>query len=321
MRRYTQLTREQRYQIYALKKAGHSQNKIALLVEVHKSTISRELKRNTGQRGYRPKQAHWFSQRRDKAKRHKRIELETWLLVESRLKLLWSPEQISGWLRRTGQPTVSHERIYQYLLADKDNGGCLYKNLRCQKQRKKRYGVPSRQGQLPDRRSIETRPSIVEHRSRIGDWELDTVIGKGHKQAIVSLTERKARLALIAKVERKTADQVAGAIIGLLKPHADQVHTMTSDNGREFAKHKTIANALDADFYFARPYTPWERGTNENMNGLIRQFFPKHCDFRTVTNKEIQVAMDQLNNRPRKCLGYRTPNEVFFGQSSVALTT
>ena len=321
MRRYTQLTREQRYQIYALKKAGHSQNKIALLVEVHKSTISRELKRNTGQRGYRPKQAHWFSQRRDKAKHHKRIELETWLLIESRLKLLWSPEQISGWLRRTGQPTVSHERIYQYLLADKDNGGCLYKNLRCQKQRKKRYGVPSRQGQLPDRRSIETRPAIVEHRSRIGDWELDTVIGKGHKQAIVSLTERKARLALIAKVERKTADQVATAIIDLLKPHAAQVHTMTSDNGREFARHKVIAEALDADFYFARPYASWERGTNENMNGLIRQFFPKHCDFRTVTNEEIQVAMEQLNNRPRKCLGYRTPNEVFFELSSVALTT
>ena len=128
-------------------------------------------------------------------------------------------------------------------------------------------------------------------------------------------------MALISKVERKTADQVATAIIDLLKPHAAQVHTMTSDNGREFARHKVIAEALDADFYFARPFASWERGTNENMNGLIRQFFPKYCDFRTVTNEEIQGAMEQLNNRPRKCLGYRTPNEVFFELSSVALTT
>jgi IS30 family transposase len=249
------------------------------------------------------------------------IAPETWQRIETQLRLDWSPEQISDWLQRTRRATVSHERIYQYVLTNKKAGGTLYKHLRCQKQRKKRYGVRERRGQLSDRISIEARPAIVAQRSRLGDWELDTIIGKGHKQAIVSLTERKARLTLIAKVERKTADQVATTIVRLLSPHAEKVHTLTADNGKEFAQHKTIAASLDADFYFAHPYASWERGTNENMNGLIRQYFPKHRDFRTVTVEEIERAMDRLNNRPRKCLGYRTPNEVFFDKSPVALAS
>ena len=321
MKRYTQLTQEQRYQIYALKKAGHSQCRIADLLNVHKSTICREFRRNRGHRGYRPKQAQQLAQHRRQSKHRSRITLKTWRLIEAKLRLEWSPEQITGWLRLTGRPTVSHERIYQFVLTDKKAGGDLYMHLRCKKQRKKRYGTRERRGQLPDRVSIESRPSIVESRSRLGDWELDTIIGKGHKQAIVSLTERKARLTLIAKVERKTANQVSSAIIQLLGPYAQKVHTLTSDNGKEFAGHKSIAESLDADFYFAHPYASWERGTNENMNGLIRQYFPKHRDLRTVTDKEIQEAMNRLNNRPRKCLGYRTPNEVFFSKSTVALTS
>jgi IS30 family transposase len=321
MKHYSQLTREQRYQIHALKTLGHSQTNIASLLRVHKATISRELKRNCGQRGYRPKQAHELAQQRYRDKATKRIESNTWALIENKLRLDWSPDQVSGWLRLTGHLTVSHEWIYQHILADKKTGGDLYKHLRCQKQRKKRYGAKDRRGQLPDRQSIEDRPAVVEQRSRRGDWELDTIIGKGHKQAIVSLTDRKARLALFAKVGQKTADQVAATIIRLLKPHADKVHTLTSDNGKEFARHKDIAKALDADFYFAHPYASWERGTNENMNGLIRQYFPKHCDFRSVTDDDIQIAIKRLNNRPRKCLGYRTPNEVFFSKSFVALAT
>lgn len=267
MRRYTQLTREQRYQIYVLKKAGHSQSDIARLLGVHKSTISRELRRNNDQRGYRPKQANQLARQRHLDKPRRQIRSETWELIESRLRLDWSPEQISGWLRRSDWPNVSHERIYQHILTDKKYGGDLHKHLRCQKQRKKRYGSKDRRGQLPDRTSVEARPAIVEQRSRVGDWELDTIIGKGHKQAIVSLTERKARMSLIAKVERKTADQVAAKIIQLLKPHADKIHTLTSDNGREFARHKEIARTLTTNFYFAHPYASWERGTNENMNG------------------------------------------------------
>ncbi len=321
MRRYSQLTREQRYQIFVLKKAGHSQIMIAGLLGVHKSTISRELKRNRGQRGYRPKQAHHFAQQRHQDKPRSKIRPDIWTTVELLLRLQWSPEQISGWLRRTGRGSVSHEWIYQYVYANKATGGDLHTHLRCQKQRRKRYGTKNLRGQLVDRQSIETRPDLVEKRSRVGDWELDTIIGTRHQQAIVSLTERKARLALIAKVERKTAEQVTNAIVRLLKPYADKVHTLTSDNGKEFAKHKDIAETLAADFYFAHPYSSWERGTNENMNGLIRQYFPKHCDFKTITDKDIQIVMHRLNNRPRKCLGYQTPNEVFFEESTVALAS
>jgi IS30 family transposase len=321
MKRYTQLTREQRYQIYVLKKEGLSQHRIAELINVHKSTICRELKRNHGLRGYRPKQAHSLALQRRRDKPRERITSETWVLIEDKLRLDWSPEQISDWLRKTGSPAASHERIYQYILTDKNAGGDLYKHLRCQKLRKKRYGARDRRGQIPDRTSIDARPVIVAKRARLGDWELDTIIGKGHKQAIVSLTERKSRLALLAKVERKTADQVSASIVRLLRPHKDLVHTLTSDNGKEFAQHKEMAKDLNADFYFAHPYASWERGTNENMNGLVRQYFPKHCDFRTVTDADIQFAMERLNNRPRKCLGYQTPNEVFSKGATVALAT
>ena len=321
MRRYSQLTREQRYQIFVLKKAGHSQIMVAGLLGVHKSTISRELKRNRGQRGYRPKQAHQFAQQRHQDKPRSKIMPDTWTTVERLLRLQWSPEQISGWLRKTGRSSVSHEWIYRYVYANKTTGGDLHTHLRCQKQRRKRYGTKNLRGQLVDRQSIESRPDLVEKRLRVGDWELDTIIGTRHQQAIVSLTERKTRLALIAKVERKTAEQVTNAIVRLLKPYADKVHTLTSDNGKEFAKHKDIAETLAADFYFAHPYSSWERGTNENMNGLIRQYFPKHCEFKTITDKEIQIVMHRLNNRPRKCLGYQTPNEVFFEESTVALAS
>jgi len=313
MRVYTQLTQEQRYQIYALMKAEHKQVEIAAIVGVDKATISREVRRNRGLRGYRPQQAHQFALRRRQAKAQPRITPAHWGLVERLLREDWSPEQISLWLAEEGHLAISHERIYQHILQDKAQGGDLYRHLRCQKARKKRYGSYERRGQLPNRVSIEERPAIVEHRSRLGDWELDTVIGKGHRQALVSLTERKSRLALFAKVPNKGAEVVKQAVLKLLRPLADHVHTLTSDNGKEFARHEAIAKALDADFYFAHPYASWERGLNENTNGLIRQYFPKGCDFTTLTQRDIQKAMDKLNNRPRKCLGMKTPNQVFFG--------
>ena len=194
----------------------------------------------------------------------------------------------------------------------------MWKKLRCQKQRKKRYGKMDRRGTIPNRLSIDDRPSIVEARSRIGDWEADTVIGKNHRQAIVSIVERKSGFTLIRKVERKTALAVSQAMIGLLRPHRKKVHTITSDNGKEFAGHEEIASKLKADFYFAHPYSSWERGTNENTNGLIRQYFPKNRDFTTITQQEIDMAMERLNSRPRKRLGYQTPSQVFF-KSGVAL--
>ena len=310
---YTHLTREERYQIYALKKAGHTQSEIANVLERSASTISRELARNRGRRGYRPKQAHRLAEGR-RAINARQINAEAWQFAQERLMEQWSPEQISG------HAAISTETVYQWVYADKRRGGSLWKQLRCQKQRKKRYGKADRRGIIPNRQSIEQRPAIVEARSRIGDWEADTIIGKNHRQAIVSLVERKTGFTLIRKVERKTAQAVSDAMTKLLQPYRRRVHTITSDNGREFASHEAIGKQLQADFYFAHPYASWERGTNENTNGLIRQYFPKKRDFTTITQQEIDTAMERLNNRPRKRLGFLTPAQVFF-KSGVALQT
>lgn len=319
---YTQLTREQRYQIYALMKAGLIQSKIAQVIGVHKSTISREMRRNRGLRGYRPKQAHLFAENRRAKAAKARISSDTWNLVQRLLRIDWSPEQISGWLDSEFRIKVSHESIYQFVLKDKQQGGYLYQHLRCKKQRRKRYGSTNYRGQLLNRVSIDERPAVVEARSRIGDWELDTIIGKGHKQALLSLTERKSRLTLIAKVKQKSAELISRSVRFLLVPIASKVFTLTSDNGKEFARHQEISTALRANFYFAHPYSSWERGLNENTNGLIRQYFPKKHDFTTITEQDISMVMSKLNNRPRKCLGFKTPNQVFFGiKPFVALAT
>ena len=319
MRTYKQLTQEQRYQIYALKKMGHNQTQIANCIGVDKSTISREIKRNQGQRGYRPKQAHGMAMSRRK-KGQCRIQAEIWDLIEAKIRLDWSPEQISGWLLKHHQIQVSHEWIYQYILSDKQTGGDLYKHLRCQKKRRKRYGSRDRRGKLPDRRSIEERPKIVDQSQRLGDWEVDTILGKGRQQAILTLTERKSRFALLRKVDRRTAELVSDAVIDLLQPVADCSHTITADNGKEFADHECIAQELDIDFFFAHPYAAWERGANENMNGLVRQYIPKDRDLNLVTNEELEQIMIRLNYRPRKCLDFMSPFEVFF-EHSVALTS
>jgi IS30 family transposase len=315
MRIYKQLTQEQRYQIYALLKAGHNQSEIAHNIRVHKSTISRELRRNRGQRGYRPQQAHQFALNRRKKPWH-RIEGSTWFLIESLIRQEWSPEQVSGWLRENVGLRISHEWIYQYILADKQTGGDLHRHLRCQKKRKKRYGSYDRRGKLRNRVSIDQRPAIVDTRQRLGDWEVDTIIGRGHQHAIVSLTERKSRLALLRKVERKTARSVADAVIELLRSLETQTHTITADNGKEFGDHERIAEGLHADVYFAHPYASWERAANENMNGLVRQYFPKKRSFATITDQDVEFVMERLNNRPRKCLGFKLPNQVFFKCSS-----
>jgi IS30 family transposase len=313
MSHYTQLTREERYQISALKAAGHDQVEIAKVIGRHKSTISRELTRNRGLRGYRPEQANNFAVNRLQEKSTHRIVPEAWSRVELLLREYWSPEQVSNWLCYEENINVSPEWIYQYILRDKHSGGDLYKHLRCQKQRKKRYGTPERRGQLKGRVSIDERPEIVNQRSRIGDWEADTVIGKQGGSVLVTLVERKTRLSVIGKAPNRTAQEVTSVILRHLQPLASHVQTLTYDNGKEFALHQKIAKGLDASGYFAHPYHSWERGLNENTNGLLRQFFPKGMDLSEVTDAEVQNAMDKLNNRPRKCLGFKTPNQVFFG--------
>src|SRR5512135_135418 len=316
---YTQLTQDQRYQLYALKKMGHSRSEIAVVIKVHPATVGRELRRNTGRRGYRPAQAQALAiARRQKAQPI--ITAKQWALVAKLLRQDWSPEQISGRLKKEQRLCLSHEWIYQYILKDKRAGGDLYRHLRCQKQRRKRYGTPNWRGKLPNSRSIETRPAIVQTRKRLGDWEADTLTGQKHQQAIVTLTERKSRFTLLAKVTHRTANAVHQQVVRLLSPLTSKALTLTSDNGKEFANHLQIAENLNLKYYFAHPYAAWERGTNENTNGLLRQYFPKQQDFQTISSRQIQRAMLRLNLRPRKCLRYKTPFEVLY-KSSVALTT
>lgn len=323
MRRYTQLTQEQRYQIYDFKKAGWTQKAIAWEVGVHPSTVSRELRRNRGERGYRPQQAHrWAVSRCQERGRLCLRSAEDWAVVDERVRDQWSPRQISDRLGAEGYVQISHESIYQHIYKDKRGGGNLYQNLRCQKKRRKRYGSGrQRRGQIPGRRCISERPLYIEQRQELGHWEADTIVGKGHQQALVSLVERRSRFTLLFKVERSTAQAVKEAILTMLGEHERKVRSITADNGKEFAGHLDIAAGLKADFYFARPFSSWERGTNENTNGLVRQYFPKKSSFEALTKEDVQFVQDKLNHRPRQVLGSRTPHEVFYNLIPIALTT
>jgi len=309
---YTQLTQEERYQIHILKKAGYTQSEMAEMLGRHKSTISRELCRNTGLSGYRPKQAHRLALTRREAWRGGRFTAPHWDQIALLLREEWSPDQAAKRIAHEQGIRISHEWIYQFIYADQRDGGDLHAYLRCRKIKRKRYGSYSRRGCIPNQVSIEDRPAIVDSRRRVGDWEGDTIIGKGHRGTVVSLVERKTRYTLLAHAPHKTADTVHHCITNSLTPHKARVHTLTLDNGREFADHQEIAADLNVRIYFAHPYASWERGLSENTNGLVRQYLPKHRELRTVTSEELEYIMNKLNHRPRKCLGYRTPHEVFF---------
>jgi len=304
---YQHLSQNERYQIQALLKAGHGISRIAGIIGRHRSTVSRELTRNVGLKGYRPKQAQRLAELRGKNSRNAhRVSASEWSFAKTLLMEKWSPEQVAS------QVCISHETIYLKIYEDKRSGGSLWQHLRCQKKRRKRYGSGrDRRGQIIGRRPISERPRRVESRRQIGHWELDTIIGKGQKQAIISMVERKSGYAVLAKVRRKTADRVSTAIITSLKPIAAMVETLTYDNGKEFAEHSATDKALGSVAYFADPYSSWQRGSNENLNGLVRQFIPKSRPLSTVSDKELAMIQDRLNNRPRKRLGYKTPLEFF----------
>jgi len=309
---YTRLTEDERYQIYEDKLMGLSHRQIANRLNRHHSTISREIGRNTGLRGYRPRQAHRLSQQRHLSKpKHRRLTTEVQDLIRKYIRRDWSPEQVQGRLKLEGHSVVCPTTIYAFIQRDKAAGGQLYMHLRHPKPYKKRTGKPEARGQIIGRVSIEERPAIVDQKTRLGDWEADTVIGKGHKGVLVTLAERVSKKTLIAQVPSKHAEGVTEAIIRLLQPEKGDLHTITFDNGKEFAQHNKISKTLGAESYFAHPYHSWERGLNENHNGLIRQYLPKGMTLDEVTNEEIQVIQDKLNNRPRKTLGYKTPNEVY----------
>ncbi len=327
---YCHLTSDERSQIYALLSNGCSQRKIASQLKRSRSTISREIERNSGGRGYRPKQAQEKSaERRSLAStRQKKMKGELLGLIEDKLLLDWSPEQISGWLKAS-DILISHESIYLHVWEDKHKGGTLYTHLRhAGKKYNKRGSGKAGRGCIPNRVDIDQRPAVVERKERLGDWEGDTVIGAQHQGAILTMVDRKSKFSLFVNLESKTSEGVNDAIIERFNRLVEEyprfelgqvARTITFDNGKEFSGHEAITETLGADCYFAKPYHSWERGLNEHTNGLLRQYYPKKTDFSNLSDEKTQWIEDRLNDRPRKVLDFMTPREVFMGKRRPAM--
>jgi IS30 family transposase len=312
---YKHLSLAQRHKIKALYQAGHSLSFIGNQLGIHKSTVSRELKRNARQWGsYDPKVAQQIANDRKERFSLNRIfcpAMERFIRDKLQTQQ-WSPEQIKGYCKQNNIPMVSHQRIYQFIYQDKANGGELYKNLRTARRKcRKRYGSSKPGYTVKNRVSIDLRPSVVNNKDRYGDWEIDTIVGKNNKGAIVTIVERKSAFLLMAKLNGKNAQELAKYTIRLLAPYKEKVHTITSDNGSEFAKHQQIANKLEAQFFFAHPYSSWERGLNEYTNKLIRQYIPKKSSFDHINQQDINEINLKLNMRPRKNLKFKSPIKVY----------
>lgn len=307
------LTHGDRYYIKAQRDMGKSIEKIARKLKVNKSTISRELSRNCGKRGYRPKQAQEKARRRwEGAAKATKMNRPLKVYLTKKIRQDWSPEQITGRLRLEDLVSVSHERIYQFIGEDKAAGGDLWTHLRwSNKKRRKRYGVRDRRGEIPNRRSIEKRGKKANKRKKLGHLERDLMIGNGHRGALLTIVDRKSRMTFAVRLNGKSAKEVHQATLKTLRPIQSLLKTMTNDNGKEFAAHERTAKRLKVKVYFCHPYSSYERGTNENTNGLLRQYFPKSkTDFTKVSNREVRTSLNKLNGRPRKCLGFKTPLEI-----------
>ena len=311
---YKHLSLEERYYIEIELREGKSRAAIGKALNRPQGTISKEIQRNKGKRGYRHKQAHEKAIKRYFAKA-KPIKLSKELCEKIDKYLTqeqWSPEQIAGRMQTEENISIHHETIYRYIYQDKANGGDLHTHLRHYgKTYRKRNPNLGKHIGIPDRVDIDERPQEANDRERLGDWEADTMIGKNHKGALVTLDERVSKLRLAYPLARKQSKAVKDSIVALLSPLHDWVKTITFDNGREFVEHMKAATALKCDTYFAKPYHSWERGQNENANGLLRQYFPKGMELHDVAVKKVTDAIDKLNSRPRKCLGWKTPYEVF----------
>lgn len=311
---YRQLSTEERYQIAALRQAGCSNPEIAALLGRHRCTIGREVKRNATpyDGAYRPHGAvEMTNGRRRRSRRNARYGPSHFKLVIRLLKRRWSPEQIVGRLRRFGLSVMSHETIYLRIWQDKERGGSLWTHLRgASKQRRKRNGRNDSRGRLAGKRMFQDRPAIVATRRRFGDWEGDTVHGSD-KSCIATAVERRSGLVRIGPLPRATVEHTNARLIHLLSTEPHPVHTITFDNGVEFHGYTVIEQALDATVYFATPHHAWERGTNENTNGLIRQYLPKGTSLAHLTQPRCHQISAALNHRPRKRLGFLTPHEVY----------
>lgn len=315
--KYKHLAYEQRYAISQLLKRGRDNiTEIAATIGVHKSTVSREIRRNRDGRGHHRYNEDLAQRKADKRMKDRPHSIKFTEEMKSAVRRLiteeqYSPEQIHGRLTLEGKPIVCHETIYQWIWACKKRGDReMADNLRHHGRHYAKRGNKNKsRGQIAERVDISQRPAEVAAKKRFGDFEIDTMIGRNHKGAIMTANDRCTSLTLIRKLQGKEATPLAEAAIEALSPLKQRLYTITADNGKEFAAHQDVAKALEISFFFARPYHSWERGANENTNGLARQYIPKGTDFEEVTDEYVQMVQDKLNNRPRKRLGYLTPIE------------
>ncbi len=312
---YKHLTLKERYHIEAYKRVGYSNTKIAEDLNIHPSTVGRELKRNavTGAGTYYSYMADNKAQKRKVFQRenaNKKMMKDVKSLIIKYIKMDYSPEQTSAVLKIRHNIIYSLVSIYKFIDQDRANNGELYTHLRQHGKRRVKYGNKYK-GRIKDRVSISQRPEVVNDKARIGDFEADTIIGAGKKGAIITIVDRKSMYLKMSIPSSKKADETAKKMVQLLKPFKNKIHTITTDNGFEFSEHKKVSKSLVCDYYFCHPYSSWERGLNENVNGLIRQYIPKGSSFDKLTKKEIKTIEDNLNHRPRKSLNWRTPYEVF----------
>ena len=311
--RYHQITPEERYTLATLRRQQPmpSHAEIARLMCRHRSTIARELRRNRSCDGwYRAERAQGQTNvRRSLSRRNSHLGAADWKLVHGLLRANLSPEQVSGRLRREGLLHVSHETIYKHIWQDKHRGGRLYRHLRHRPKYRKRYGTHEKRGWLAGKRHISERPRAVERRRELGHWEVDTVMGHGTKHCVVTLVERSTGYVLIGKLPDRTVASLNRRTIQLILRSSLPFRTITADNGTEFHGYRDIEDATGALVYFATPYHSWERGTNENTNGLIRQYLPKRRSMATLTQSQCDAIALALNTRPRKRLGFLTPLE------------
>ena len=312
---YHQLTSGERYMLAALRRQGLNKSQIARSLGRHRSTVCREVRRNATRADghYRAFTAQERTQgRRSRSRRNQRFSAADFALIDELLCRQWSPEQVAGYLRRTGQLAISHETIYRHVWRDKRQGGLLYTHLRgARKRRRKRYGAYDSRGRLAGKRMISERPPEVEARERAGHWEADTVMGTGSKDCVLTLVERKTGLVLIGKLSDRTAESLSRRAVSLMSRGGARFETVTADNGTEFHGYERIERRTGVRFYFARPYHSWERGSNENANGLIRQYLPKGMRMAGLRQHHCNAIARKLNTRPRKRLGFRTPLECF----------
>ena len=311
---YHQITSEERYMIAQCRRQRMPVAKMARLLGRHPSTVHRELARNCSKQGrYRCSKAQEKTNgRRSRSRRNRRFGQRDWRLVERLIRQEWSPEQVSGRLADGGILSISHETIYQYIWRDKAAGGNLHRHLRGRhKQRRKRYGSHDSRGRLAGKRCITDRPACIESRSTLGHWEVDTVLGSGDKHCIFTMVERKSGYVAIGKLKNRTKEELGRRATSLIHAQPRPVLSMTSDNGTEFHGYRKIEASTGVVFYFAKPYHSWERGTNENTNGLIRQYLPKRTSMARLTQTMCNMIADKLNDRPRKRLGFRTPRECY----------